>query len=132
MALISLPLCINSYNKRKILNRHTSVHYSWVSAKKSSYSINKHNKQYKWAHTIYIYIYILHTCDNRSEGSIGPSNRQKIQLRVFNDFFILHHSHSLKMCFRKNVCVCVSVRPSPIVEPKPIDRSRSNSISRIL
>ena len=49
-------------------------------------------------------------------------------------FFILHHSQSLKMCFRKNVCmcVCVSVRlslwPSPNVEPKPMDRSRSNSI----
>ena len=43
------------------------------------------------------------------------------------------------MCFRKNVCVCVCVClcvclsdwPSPIVEPKPIDRSRSNSIFRV-
>ena len=30
------------------------------------------------------------------------------------------------------VCVCVCVCPSPNVEPKPIDRSRSNSIYRVL
>ena len=30
------------------------------------------------------------------------------------------------------VSVCLSVCPSPIVEPKPIDRFRSNSISRVL
>ena len=63
---------------------------------------------------------------------------------IFLWFFVLHHSHSLKMCFRKNVyvcmcvCVCVclslclSVWPSPIVEPKPVDRSGWNSISRVL
>ena len=44
------------------------------------------------------------------------------------------------MCVCVCVCVCVRARararapvcPSPIVEPKPIDRSRSKSISRVL
>ena len=62
----------------------------------------------------------------------------KFSTSIFGWFFILHHSQSLKMCFRKNVSVCVCVTvclpvwPSPNVEPKPIDRSLSNSISRIL
>ena len=60
----------------------------------------------------------------------------KFSTSIFLWFFILHHSQSLKMCFRKNVCVCVcvclSVWPSPNVQPKPIDRSRSKSISRVL
>ena len=52
-------------------------------------------------------------------------------------FLILNHSHSLKCVLEKMcVCVCVSLSlslwPSPIVEPKPIDRSRSNSIYRVL
>ena len=55
-------------------------------------------------------------------------------------FFILHHSQSLEMCVCVCVCVCLcvcvsvslSVWPSPNVEPKPIDRSRSNSIYRVL
>ena len=49
-------------------------------------------------------------------------------------FVILHRSQSLKMCFRKKMCVCVclSVCPSPNIEPKAIDRPRSKSISRVL
>ena len=31
-----------------------------------------------------------------------------------------------------SVCACVSVCPSPNVEPKPIDRSRSKSVSKVL
>ena len=54
----------------------------------------------------------------------------KFSTSIFWWLFILHHSHSLKICFRNDVCVCVflclSVWPSPIVEPKPIYRSRSN------
>ena len=72
--------------------------------------------------------WFLLSSDIRSEGSIAI-------VKIFDfDFlmiFILHHSHSLKMCFRK-MSVCVSVWTSPIVEPKPIDRSRSNSIYRVL
>ena len=60
---------------------------------------------------------------------------------IFISFLIVHHSHSLK-CVLEKMCVCVclsvylsiylSVWTSPIVEPKPIYRSRSNSISRVL
>ena len=62
-------------------------------------------------------------------------NREKTDF----GFLMIFDSTSLpksKNVFWKNVCVCVSVClsvcPSPIVEPKPIDRSRSNSISRVL
>ena len=80
------------------------------------------------------YLLFLLSSDVRSEGCISI---KKISTSIFSWFLILHHSHSLKMCFRKKwvclfVCVCLSVCPSPIVEPKPIDRSRSNSISRVL
>ena len=44
-------------------------------------------------------------------------------------FLILHHSHSLKMCVF--LSVCLSVWPSPTVQPKLIDRFRSYSISRV-
>ena len=86
-------------------------------------------------------------------------NRQKIRFRFFWWFSILCHPHILKMCFRKNVCLCVCVsvcvsvclsvciclsvclsvcltvwltdRPSPNVKLKPIDWFRSKSISRV-
>ena len=68
----------------------------------------------------------LLSSDIRSKGSIAIVKKLDFD---FLWFFILHHSHSLKMCFRKK-CVCVC--PSPIAEPKPINRSRSNSISGVL
>ena len=61
-------------------------------------------------------------------------NRQKKSTSTFWWFSILYHSHILKKCFRKQsvyACVCVwvcFVCPSPNVEPKPINRSRSKSI----
>ena len=79
-------------------------------------------------------LWFLLSSDIRSEGSIAIVKKF---LFDFLWFLILHHSHSLKMCFRKIsvcvcVCVCLSVCPSPIIEPKPIYRSHSNSISRVL
>ena len=38
----------------------------------------------------------------------------------------------MSVCVCVCVCQCLFVRPSLNVEPKPIDRSRSNSISRVL
>ena len=46
----------------------------------------------------------LLSSDFRSEGSIAIVKKLDFD---FLWFFILHHSHALKMCFRKNVCVCV-------------------------
>ena len=40
----------------------------------------------------------------RSEGSIAIVKKSDFD---FSLFLILHHSHSLKICSRKNVCVCV-------------------------
>ena len=40
--------------------------------------------------------------------------------------------HSKKSHSEKRVCVCLLVCPSLNVEPKPIDRSHSNSISGVL
>ena len=48
---------------------------------------------------------------------------------IFLWFFVLHHSHSLKMCSRKK---CPSLWQSPNNAPKPIDRYRWNSISGVL
>ena len=47
------------------------------------------------------------------------------------DFTSLPQSKNVFL--KKCVCVCAraSVCPSRVVEPKPIDRSRSNSISRV-
>ena len=75
----------------------------------------------------------LHSGDIRSEGSIAIVKKNRF--RIFNGFPFYVHPHILKKCFRKNVClcvcVCVCVCPSPNVEPKPIDRSHSKSISSV-
>ena len=78
---------------------------------------------------LFSFFFFLLSSDIRSEGSIA------IVKKIYFDFFMTFYSTSLaesKSVFLKNVCLCVSVWPSPIVEPKPIDRSRSNSISRVL
>ena len=48
----------------------------------------------------------LLSSDIRSEGSIAIVKKFDLDfLMIF--YSIVHQSHSLKMCFRKNVCVCV-------------------------
>ena len=74
---------------------------------------------------------VLLSSDISSEGSIAIV--KKFVFDFFMIFFIPHHSHNLKLCFRKiYVCMCVSVCRSPNVEPKPIGPYRSNSIYRVL
>ena len=46
-----------------------------------------------------MFILCLLSSDIRSEGSIAIVKKFDL------DFFILHHSYSLKICFGKNVCV---------------------------
>ena len=48
----------------------------------------------------------LLSSDIKSEGSIAIVKKFDFE---FLWFLVLHHSHRLKMCFRKNVCVCLSV-----------------------
>ena len=80
---------------------------------------------------------LLLSSGSRSEGSIAVITKLDFH---FVWFSILYHSHNLKTCFKKCpcvcfglcVCVCLSVWPSSNVEAKPIDRSRSKSISRVL
>ena len=64
-------------------------------------------------------IIFYYLSDIRSEGSIAIIKEFDFDFLLF---LILHQS--------KNVCVFVC--PLPIIEPKLIDRSRSNSISRVL
>ena len=78
----------------------------------------------------------LLSSDIRSDGSIA------IVKKLDFDFFMVFDSIPLpysNTCFRKKcmcVCVCLSVclsdRPTPNLQPKPLDRSRSNSISGVL
>ena len=71
----------------------------------------------------------LLSSDIRSEGSIAIV--KIFDFEFFLWFFILHHSQSLKMCFRKK-CLCVCLWQSPNFAPKPIDRYCWNSISGVL
>ena len=69
--------------------------------------------------------FYLLSSDIRSEGSTGI-------IKKFDFDFFWMVLDSIPFTHSKNVCVCVSVWPSPNIEPKPIDRSRSNSISGVL
>ena len=51
----------------------------------------------------------------------------KFSTSIFWWFFILHHSHILKMCFRKNVCVCVCVCVSVCLS----ERRRTYSLNQL-
>ena len=56
----------------------------------------------------HVYWTFLLSSDIRSEGSIAIL--KKFDYDFFMNFHCtVYHSHGLKMCFRKNVCVCVCV-----------------------
>ena len=79
--------------------------YHWLSQSSISFIMDSND----------VWFFLL-SSDIRSEGSIA------IVKNFYFDFLMIFHSthsQSLKICFRKNVCVCLSVWQSPNVEPKP-------------
>ena len=72
----------------------------------------------------------LLSSDIRSEGSIAIV--KKFYFDFFYDLWALHHSHSLKMCFRKNVCVCVCVSVCLSVRRRSQSLNQSTDLVQIL
>ena len=103
------------HSKHLTLEKTLQIKLSWVIHSMLVISETKHSHFYFWA----------------TLGVKEVLQSTKNLTLIFLWFLILHHSHSLKMCFRKK-CLCVFVCPSSIAEPKPIDRSHSNLISRVL
>ena len=71
-----------------------------------------------------LFVFLL-SSDIRREGSIA------IVKKIYFDLLMNFHSTSLPSS-KSDLGKCLCVRASPIVEPKPIDQSRSNLISRVL